>query len=72
MQEVHFDINKNSIFEKYLIFLTGSLLLEGSSKMGLWGTTLHMDTIFFNEFVGQKESKTAKKSILIKKPCQPL
>ena len=44
-----FDIKK-WILRKYLIFLTGFLLLEGSSEMGLWDTTLHKDTIFFKLF----------------------
>ena len=34
--------------------------------MGIWGTTLHKDTIFLNLFLGQKDSKNTKKSILKK------
>ena len=40
--------------------------------MGLWGTTLHKDTIFFfqNLFLGQKESKNTKK-VNFEKKLQP-
>ena len=35
--------------------------MEGSSKMGLWGITLHKYNIFLNSLLAQKDSKNAKK-----------